>query len=43
MKRDAYDPREWRDVWEAGKSDAAIRAIEPVADIVRECREAARA
>ncbi len=41
MKRDAYDPREGRDVWQAGKSVAAIDAVRPVADIVRECREAA--
>lgn len=42
MKRDAYDPRANRDVWQAGKSVAAIRAIEPVADIVRACAEAVR-
>jgi len=42
MKRDAYDPRENRDVWQAGKSVAAIRSIEPVAGIVRACAEAAR-
>jgi nitronate monooxygenase len=42
MKRDAYDSREGRDVWQAGKSVAAIRAIEPVADIVRACAEAVR-
>lgn len=41
MKRDAYDPREGRDVWQAGKSVAAIRSIAPVADIVQECRDAA--
>ncbi len=42
MKRDAYDPRADRDVWQAGKSVASIRAIEPVADIVRACADAAR-
>lgn len=42
MKRDAYDPRADRDVWQAGRSVAAIHAIEPVADIVRACAEAVR-
>lgn len=35
MKRDAYDPRAGRDVWQAGRSVAAIRAIEPAGDVVR--------
>jgi nitronate monooxygenase len=42
MKRDAYDERENREVWQAGRSVAAIRSIEPVAGIVRACAEAAR-
>lgn len=42
MKRDAYAERENREVWQAGKSVAAIRSIEPVAGIVRACAEAAR-
>ncbi len=43
MRRDAYDPRESRDVWQAGKSVAAIHAIEPAGEIVRRCAEAVRA
>ena len=42
MKRDAYDPRANRDVWQAGRSVAAIRSIVPAGDIVRACAEAAR-
>jgi len=42
MKRDAYDPREARDVWQAGRSVAAIQAIEPAGAIVRRCAEAVR-
>lgn len=42
MKRDAYDPRENREVWQAGRSVAAIRSIEPAGDIVRACAEAVR-
>lgn len=42
MKRDAYDPRPARDVWQAGRSVAAIHAIEPAGEIVRRCAEAAR-
>ncbi len=43
MKRDAYDPREARDVWQAGRSVATIHSIEPAGAIVRRCAEAARA
>jgi nitronate monooxygenase len=43
MKRDAYDPRGARDVWQAGRSVAEIHAIEPAGDIVRRCAAAARA
>lgn len=43
MKRDAYDPREARDVWQAGRSVAAIHAIEPAGAIVRRCADAVRA
>lgn len=43
MKRDAYDPRGARDVWQAGRSVASIHAIEPAGDIVRRCAAAARA
>ena len=42
MKRDAYDPREGRDVWQAGKSVAAIHGVVPAGDIVRACAEAVR-
>lgn len=42
MKRDAYDPRESRDVWQAGRSVAAIERIEPAGDVVRECARAVR-
>jgi nitronate monooxygenase len=40
MKRDAYDPRAARDVWQAGRSVAAIHSIEPAGAIVRACAEA---
>jgi len=43
MKRDAYDPREARDVWQAGRSVAGIHGIEPAGDIVRAWAAAARA
>lgn len=42
MKRDAYDPRGNREVWQAGKSVGAIRSIVPAGDIVQACAEAAR-
>lgn len=42
MKRDAYAERENREVWQAGKSVAAIHGIEPAGDIVRACAEAVR-
>jgi nitronate monooxygenase len=42
MKRDAYDPRAARDVWQAGRSVAAIHAIEPAGAIVRACADAVR-
>ncbi len=42
MKRDAYAERENREVWQAGRSVAAIRSIEPAGDIVRACAEAVR-
>lgn len=42
MKRDAYDPREARDVWQAGRSVAAIHGIVPAGDIVRACAEAVK-
>ena len=40
MKRDAYDPRAARDVWQAGRSVAGIHAIEPAGAIVREWADA---
>ncbi len=43
LKRDALDPRDHRDIWQAGRSVAAIRAIEPAGEIVRRCAAAARA
>jgi nitronate monooxygenase len=42
MKRDAYDPRAARDVWQAGRSVAGIHAIEPAGAIVRDWAAAAR-
>lgn len=42
MKRDAYDPREARDVWQAGRSVSAIHGIVPAGEIVRACAEAVR-
>ena len=41
MKRDAFGPRAGRDVWQAGRSVAAIGAIEPAGAIVRAWAEAA--
>jgi nitronate monooxygenase len=41
MKRDAYDPRGERDVWQAGRSVAGIDRIEPAGKIVREWAAAA--
>jgi nitronate monooxygenase len=41
MKRDAYDSRAARDVWQAGRSVAGIRSIEPAGEIVREWAAAA--
>jgi nitronate monooxygenase len=43
LKRDALDPRADRDIWQAGKSVAAIHSIEQAGDIVRACAAAARA
>jgi nitronate monooxygenase len=43
LKRDALDPRAERDIWQAGKSVAAIHSIEKAGDIVRACAAAARA
>ena len=42
LKRDALDPRAERDIWQAGKSVAAIHSIERAGDIVRTCAAAAR-
>lgn len=43
LRRDALDPRGAREYWQAGKSVAAIRAVMPAGDVVRECAEAAAA
>jgi nitronate monooxygenase len=43
LKRDALDPRAERDIWQAGKSVAAIHSIEKAGAIVRACAAAARA
>lgn len=40
LRRDSLDPRGSREFWQAGKSVAAIRAIEPAGEIVRKCAEA---
>ena len=42
LKRDALDPRAGRDIWQAGKSVAAIHSIERAGDVVRACAAAAR-
>jgi len=41
LKRDALDPKGAREHWQAGKSVAAIHAIEPAAVVVRACAAAA--
>jgi len=41
LRRDSLDPRGSREFWQAGKSVAAIHAVEPAAEIVRRCAEAA--
>jgi nitronate monooxygenase len=42
MKRDAYDARADRDVWQAGRSVAGIHTVEPAGDIVHAWAAAAR-